>query len=307
MYGISNVVVRSGAMLMIGVILFLSSVFWLDLQQGYFTDQAQILSAETEDELTQQLRALEKETGAQVVVVTIDDLEGRDPFEVAFNLAQYETDRPDPEKYYKDGKTGVWDKDRDNGLLLLIAPNDRKWYAVTGRWLEWPLPDVYVKRLWEGVLVPAFRVQDYDGWVNRFVEIVDDVVRGEYEWMEKPYDWTSMSPSGSVLDLLITGIFLAVFFGGMIKPAFKTKEQKYRWSGVMSCVYAALSTFAVGNIAWVMILPLFVVWLFILLSETVSSPYSTRSWWFSGWWSFGWGFGWFGWWSFGGWWAWWSR
>lgn len=288
-------------MVLFGV-LFLGCVWWLDLEPWYVTDQAGILSAETEQLLSQKLSELRKENGAEFVVVTIDDLAWRDPFEVAYNLAQFETDSPDPNKHYKDWATWVWDKERDNGLLLLVAPNDRKRYAVTGRWLEGPLPDVYVKRLWEWVLVPAFREWDYDWGVSRFFDIAAWVIRGEYE--NKPFD--SNTQQWNWVDLLILWIFLSFFFGWALKPSLKTDEQKYWWSGIASSLYAWLAAFGIWWSALFMIVPLFLIWLLVLFGEN-KGWVSYWGWWFSGWWSFGGWFGGFGWWSFGGGWAWWWR
>lgn len=294
------------------VIFLCFQVIALELNQWYITDEADILLPQTEATLTQQLTLLEEETGAQVIVVTIVSLDWRDPFDVAFNLAQYETDTPDPDRFYEDWDTGVWDSTRDNGLLLLVAPNDRKRYSVAWRWLEWALPDVYLKRLWEWVLVPAFRAEDYNGWVIRFVEIVDGIIRGEY--VDKPFD-QSINPSnsreGAWINVFFLGMFLTFMFWWLLKKSRTTDKQKYQWSLVASWLYSWLAA-----VAWLwlagllMAIPLYLIWMLVLFGKLTSGSWWSSGYWgwgFSWGWSFGWGFGWFGWGSFSGWWAWWSR
>ena len=78
---------------------------------GRVVDQANLLSAEKEAELTQRLEALERESSDQLVVVTVESLQDRDIADYGYQLGR---------------AWGIGQGETDNGVLLIVAPNERK-------------------------------------------------------------------------------------------------------------------------------------------------------------------------------------
>jgi uncharacterized protein len=125
-------------------------------------DFAGVLSPQERESLEQRCRQLREQTGAQLAVVVLQSLQGGqvDDFTV---------------KLFK--KWGVGQADKDNGVMLLVALEDRKARIEVGYGLEPVLPDVLAGRILREQLFPAFKQQQYAAGltaaVNRIAEIVE--------------------------------------------------------------------------------------------------------------------------------------
>ena len=118
---------------------------------GRVNDLADLLSPGAEARIEEELAALERETGAQGAVLTVPSLEG-DPLE-DFSLRVVDT--------WKLGREGV-----DDGVLLVIARDERQVRIEVGYGLEATLTDVGSKRILSDVMTPRFRAGDFDGGVE---------------------------------------------------------------------------------------------------------------------------------------------
>jgi len=114
--------------------------------QGYVTDFAGMLQDETRQQLEGLLTELEQKTTAEVAVVTVPSLGDQEV--QPYSVALYES--------WKMGKKG-----KDNGVLFLIAPNERKLWITTGYGLEGDLPDVTLHGIYE-VVRDQFRAGQMD-------------------------------------------------------------------------------------------------------------------------------------------------
>ncbi|ART63453.1 TPM domain-containing protein [Kushneria marisflavi] len=113
---------------------------------GRVVDNAQLLDASTETQLSETLAAHEKATGEQLVVVTLPDLSGE-------TIEQYG---------YQLGRAwGIGQKDQDNGALLIVAVDERKMRIEVGYGLEGRLTDAQSSAIINQVITPAFRDGDY--------------------------------------------------------------------------------------------------------------------------------------------------
>ncbi len=122
---------------------------------GLVVDGAAILSPEFEQRLTARLAALEQETKVQLVVATTSDLEGRDIAAYALDLAN---------------GWGLGDKDRDDGLLLLVAPTERKVRIEVGRGLEASVRDEDAAAIIREDILPHFRDGQFEAGITDGVE-----------------------------------------------------------------------------------------------------------------------------------------
>lgn len=111
-------------------------------------DLAGIMDQSTEGNLNGFLRELEQKTGAQVVLLSIDSLEGNALEDFSLSVAE---------------RWGLGQKDTDNGLLILFAMKERKYRFEVGYGLEGILPDSLVGSIGREYIVPYFRKGDYSG------------------------------------------------------------------------------------------------------------------------------------------------
>jgi uncharacterized protein len=118
---------------------------------GRVTDEADLLTPEQETQLSDALTAFEQRTKHQIVVVTVKSLNGRDIALFTRNLAN---------------AWGIGRRDHDDGVVMLVAPNERKVRIAVGFGLEKALPDAVAKRIIDADMVPRFKEKDYFGGIN---------------------------------------------------------------------------------------------------------------------------------------------
>jgi uncharacterized protein len=144
---------------------------------GRVVDEANILSPQTESLLTTKLQAWEDQSSDQVVVVTVPSLGGSDIETYSYQLGRV-------------WGIGVGEdeegRELSNGVLLVIAPNERAVRIEVGYGLEPQLTDAKSSLIIQNGILPAFRTGDFDGGVVRGVEGIIGVLSGEEaEWMER--------------------------------------------------------------------------------------------------------------------------
>ena len=117
---------------------------------GRVVDQANLLDPAQEADLTAKSEALEKASGRQFVVATVNSLEGRDIQDYGYRL----------------GRTwGIGSKDQKDGVLLLVAPNERKVRIEVGYGLEPILTDALSSLIINRQILPAFKAGDMAGGI----------------------------------------------------------------------------------------------------------------------------------------------
>jgi uncharacterized protein len=158
---------------------------------GRVNDQAMMLEDTFEGQLEEQLRLLEEETGAQVAVLTIGSLEG-DPIE-DFSIRVVQT--------WKLGREGV-----DDGVLLLIARDDRRMRIEVGYGLEGALTDAQAGRIIDGLMTPRFREGDFEGGVGAAVDAISAAVRGEVLELPEPRSDRSVPDFATFVFFFIFGL-----------------------------------------------------------------------------------------------------
>lgn len=122
---------------------------------GRVVDAADILSPEFESEMAGRLEAFEDSTLVQLVVVTSPDLKGAD-------IADYTRDLGNA--------WGIGDKDRDDGLILLVAPNQRQVRIAVGLGLEKTVTDHEADVIVQRELLPRFRDGDFEAGIDAGVD-----------------------------------------------------------------------------------------------------------------------------------------
>jgi uncharacterized membrane protein YgcG len=124
---------------------------------GRVVDEAGILDTGTRAALTEKLAALEAKTTDQFVVVTLKSLQGTSIEDFGVQLGNA----------WKVGQ-----KDKNNGVLLIVAPNERKVRIEVGRGLEGTLTDAISKNIIEYTIIPHFRANDFVGGISHGADAI---------------------------------------------------------------------------------------------------------------------------------------
>jgi uncharacterized protein len=117
---------------------------------GRVVDDAHVLSPEVQADLTAKLAALEAKTGRQLVVVTLPSLQGYDIEDYGYQLGR---------------AWGIGQKDKDTGVLFIVAPSERKVRIEVGYGLEPVLTDALSSVILQEQVLPKFRSGDIAGGV----------------------------------------------------------------------------------------------------------------------------------------------
>ena len=187
----------SGLLIIIQQLFIISAVRAVEIPSlnGRVNDLASMISAKAEIEINEKLAVLEKKESTQVVVLTIDSLEGEPLEDFSIRVAEA----------WKIGQ-----KEFDNGVLLLVAKKDRKARIEVGYGLEGALTDLTAGRIVDNEIVPLFEKGKFDEGFMRGIDLIVAAVQGEYSAMEKENG--SGEREGSFLPVLVILILIIYFY-----------------------------------------------------------------------------------------------
>lgn len=130
-------------------------------EKFFVNDFADVLDDSAEDNIKKQGEKLDTETTAQVVIVTIDTTDGQEISEYSADLAN---------------DWGIGNKEKDNGVLILLAVEDRNVFIATGEGIESALPASKVGRILDYYATPDFREDKFqEGLLKTYKAVVDEV------------------------------------------------------------------------------------------------------------------------------------
>jgi uncharacterized protein len=186
---------------------------------GRVVDEAGILDPATKQALEQKLADFEAKTTGQFVVVTLKSLQGTSIEDYGYQLGRH---------------WQIGQKDKNSGVLLIVAPNERKVRIEVGYGLEGNLTDAVSRLIIENAILPRFRVNDYAGGITRGV---DDIIQAA---TVNPEEWRSRAQKrpdhqSSSIDLFMVVLLLIVFI--MIVRSVSRQSRYQRdgrrgpWSG----------------------------------------------------------------------------
>ena len=138
-----------------------------DLDGHRVVDQANILSDATEQDLDLKLKGVEDATTDQVVVVTVDSLQGDEIEDYGYKLGRHWGIGQNGSEKASNGQTY-----KDNGLLLIVAPNEHKVRIEVGYGLEPVMTDAMSGLIIRNAITPKFKAGDYDGGVEAGVDAI---------------------------------------------------------------------------------------------------------------------------------------
>ena len=163
---------------------------------GRIVDGAGLLSSADQAQIEAELSDLENTSTDQLTVVTVKSLDGYAIEDYANGLAR---------------KWGIGQKGKDNGIVLLIAPNERKVRIEVGRRLEPMLTDTMSKLIIQNAILPGFRRGDFAAGIRAGVRDIKDVVLGDAEAVRKRARGRKRGHDLEAQELIIFAIWLAIF------------------------------------------------------------------------------------------------
>jgi uncharacterized protein len=163
---------------------------------GPVVDLTGTLTAEQLQQLSQKLIGLQQQYGAQMQVLLVPTTQPEDAFSYSLRVVE---------------KWQLGSKEKDDGLLLLIAKNDRKSQIQTGYGIEGVIPDIVARSLLMDTLAPHLRNGDFAGGINATVDAAFQRISGEVTAMpKKKYTSRSHNKNNGQPDWMAALIFGAV-------------------------------------------------------------------------------------------------
>lgn len=190
---------------------------------GFINDFAKILSPAVIQSLEQELANFEKQTKHEIAVVTIPSLQN-DTIE---NFAV---------KLFEDWKIGK--KAAGNGVLFLIAKDDRKMRIEVGYGLEGALTDAQALAIINKIARPAFQANDFNQGVAASVRAIEGSIQGEDISGRLAVAENKETPRG-LFNLLIYGFFAVIFFGNFLIHLF-SQSKKWWPGGIWGAILGAV-------------------------------------------------------------------
>lgn len=234
---------------------------------GYVNDFAGLLTPDQKNALEQQLIDFQKETSNEISVVTIVSLGDETIENYAVELFK---------------EWGIGAVRRDNGVLLLIARDDRKIRIEVGYGLEGALTDATSGSIIRDIISPAFKVGDYNLGIVEGTQAIMQATRGEY------VSNTTSSDQASSFDGVMNILFF-LFFGLMWLAAILSRSKSWWAGGIVGALIGIVVSIFVGLVYWGIISIVILTPLGLLFDFIVSKKYSaskargiTPPWWIGG-------------------------
>lgn len=179
---------------------------------GRVVDQAGVMTSTTRGDIAAKSRDLEEKSGIQLVVATVSSLQGGDIETYANELF----------RTWKLGQT-----QKNNGVLLLVAPAEHKVRIEVGYDLEGMLTDALASTIISAAIIPRFKSGDLSGGIQHGVDGIISVLSGDTsDWQPKAAVWADGVAIGEAVAAIALLFFLliAIVYGimkhfGLIHPA----------------------------------------------------------------------------------------
>ena len=186
-------------------------------------DEASLFSQAQKSELESVLENHENNTSNQIVVVTLKNLQGYDIRDYGLELGR---------------AWGIGQKDSNNGVLLIIAPNEHKVSIEVGYGLEGALPDATAKNIIDQEILPFFKKGNYFGGARIGIQCITEAIKGEYTPDTKKSD-RDMGELFAPFLFLLFFLFISLF----------GKKDKFDTRNIIPALF---SSGFVGIFTWIM-------------------------------------------------------
>ncbi|MBI4918534.1 TPM domain-containing protein [archaeon] len=226
------------ALVFLSLLLFITPALALEIPkpQGWVNDFAGVLTNQDKIKINDLISQIEKELTVEIAVVTLPSLEGRPVEEVALNIGR---------------EWGVGKQ--KNGLVILVALEEREWRIEVGSGLEGSIPDVVSSNLGRKVMVPHFKAEDYGEGIYLALIKIQKLLKNDPSVLEeyKSNNFRDFTP------LFLFGA--AIFFMKFAQYCTKIKKKAKKYTTFFG------AELFVMIIAWFIAIDIFISALFVML------------------------------------------
>lgn len=174
---------------------------------GRVVDQANIVQPSTRNAIEQKLADLETKSGIQLVVATVPSLEGQEI-------------EPYANELFRNWKLG--EKTKNNGVLLLVAPNERRVRIEVGYGLEGTLTDALSKVIIANAMTPRFKAGDFGDGISRGVDdIITVLTTDASEWQQRPSLRLDNQQTADPISWVLIAALIALITLLVVSPGFR--------------------------------------------------------------------------------------
>lgn len=174
---------------------------------GRVVDQANIIQPDTRVALEQKLADLEDKSGIQLVVATVMSLEGQEIEPYANELFR---------------KWALGEKKKNNGVLLVVAPNERRVRIEVGYGLEGTLTDALSKVIISNAMTPRFKAGNFSEGILRGVDdIITVLTTDASEWQKRPSLRLDYQQPVDTANWILLAALFGFFILLIVSPTFR--------------------------------------------------------------------------------------
>jgi uncharacterized protein len=205
-------------MLVLAFLFSSSYVFALDQLTGFVNDEAGVISPEYKQILNDELYNLKLNTSVEMAVATVTSLNGTPIEEYSLNLAH---------------KT-LGEKGKDNGVLVLLAVDNREYRIEVGYGLEPVLNAALLGRIGRNIMEPSFKQGNYEQGLLDGVKVISAILRNDTSYETQGTGQSNGLSQQIVPPLIIIGVMFLIFILPIalgIIAAYKAAKKKMKKDG----------------------------------------------------------------------------
>ncbi|MGO2340677.1 MAG: TPM domain-containing protein [Psychrobacter sp.] len=210
-------------------------------------DQANILNSQEKQRLEAQLRSIYQQGFAQAAVVIVPTTNGLPIFDYALQVAE---------------KWQLGSEDIDDGLLMVVAVNDRDMYILTGYGLEGVLPDAAVSRIIREDITPLFKQNDYGAGILAGVDALNERLTTDPEVLARADAQAAERSAQQDADEVPSPIFL--FIMAMIFGSFITNIFGRVFGSILTAGGFFAGSLALGGGFFMTVIMAIFIWMFLI-------------------------------------------
>jgi len=215
------------------------SAFEIPSHNGFVTDNAELFTDAEERKLESEILQIRNETTAEIAVLTVYSTYDVDIYD--FTLETFR-------------EWGIGKKDKNNGVFIVIAKNDRKWRIMTGYGVEGTLPDSLVKKIGENCFPENFKNEEYFKGIELAIKDMGKLLKKDPSIISfyEEFKGSSDSSTGSMLEHTMWISFCFVFLFRVINILLISHHKKSKLKNKEAFVLrhksavAGVSAFIIG-------------------------------------------------------------
>jgi uncharacterized protein len=211
------------------VLLFIFSFLNADITQyfpkldGRVIDQANLLSPAVKKDIDSILKTEEDKTSNQIVVVVLNSLNGYTIEEYSYQLGRF---------------WGIGQKDKNNGVLLVISMEEKKIRIEVGYGLEGALTDKIAYEIINYTIKPNFKANQYELGILKAVNEIISAIKGEYVAKAKSDDF-----NGAINAFIPLGFFALMFLSMLVNSASRKMRSQFLYKVTKSSMASSFFAF----------------------------------------------------------------